>query len=101
MAEQILEIERLDAMLRDAGIPFERADDLWSKTFSIHRIQYPQRLKYVFSAIQGYGTYGSKENLLELWCRSKSPFEDPEGYLTAEEVFERIKKHYEGSKGNG
>jgi len=39
----MLEIERLDAMLREAGIPFERADALSSKAFSIRRIQYPQR----------------------------------------------------------
>ena len=91
----MLEIERLDAMLREAGIPFERADALSSKAFSIRRIQYPQRWKYVFSAIQGYGTYGHKENLLELCSREKSPFEDPEGYLTADEVFNRIKAHWE------
>jgi len=40
---KMLEIERLDAMLREAGIPFERADALSSKAFSIRRIQYPQR----------------------------------------------------------
>lgn len=89
----MLEIERLDAMLKEAGIPFERANGN-----NFKRIKYPSNDDYnELSIIQGHYSYGGDENLLE----TMGEYGIIEGWLTAEQVFERIKHHYERSKGNG
>ena len=51
--------------------------------------------------IQGYGTYGGKQNLLEimgLLTPEESKSDCVCGWLTAEDVFARIKAHYETEK---
>lgn len=107
----MLEIERLAEMLSEAGIPFQWniqdyrpfCDD-WK-----YQIFYPKMevstygIRYTCSIVQGTGCYGSEDNLLEisgLLSPEEMEFDDALGWLTAEEVFERIKKHYEGSKCN-
>lgn len=48
-----------------------------------------------FSVIQGYGTYGNEQNLLEimgLLTPEEEEVDDVCGFLTAENVFERIVK---------
>ncbi|MBR6636323.1 MAG: hypothetical protein IKK97_02615 [Phascolarctobacterium sp.] len=106
----MLEIDRLDAMLKEARIPFKRIDkdlrpehDYWK-----YHIYYPKRPKVgcgsyqmVCSVIQGTCTYGGNENLLEimgLLTPEEAECDSVRGYLTAENVFERIKKHWEANK---
>ena len=51
----------------------------------------------LISVIQGHGTYGEKEDLLEIQgCLTPRELEEDsvKGYLTAKEVFKRIKKNY-------
>ena len=51
----------------------------------------------VLSAIQGYGTYGAEEDLIEimgLLTPEEAQHDCVLGYLTAENVFNRIKNHY-------
>ena len=104
------EIDKLDAMLCEAGIPFERYDeDLRPKHdyWKCH-IYYPKRPKVgggsyqmVCSVIQGTCTYGGNENLLEimgLLTAEEAEHDSVRGYLTVENVFERIKKHWEANK---
>lgn len=96
----MLEIEKLGQKLTEANIPYERHD-----SDGIHgilgmemkRIKYPQRERCVCSAIQGSYSYGGDENLIEIRGLTKNG-EDIEGYLTAEDVFERISEHYKRSK---
>jgi hypothetical protein len=104
------EIFRLKEMLEQAEIPFVYTDRSFPFTtplcdgttkFAHYHIEYPEGMptdKRVCSVIQGYGSYGGQANLLEI-MGLLTPKEEQEnsvcGFLTAEEVFERIKHHYE------
>ena len=102
------EIFRLKVMLDNENIPYEFFDrslvmDYMLKEPSYQIIVYepnqddfeePVRL---ISVIQGFGTYGNIEDLLEIQgCMTpkESSYDSVLGYLTAKEVFKRIKKHY-------
>ena len=103
----MLEIERLEEMLRKEGIPYlRRSQDLrpqmhnWFK----HQIIYPNSYAVpgrVCSVIQGTCTYGGLENKLEimgLLTAEEKENDDVCGWLTAEDVFARIKAHWEKVK---
>ena len=70
---------------------------LWKEELEGYGIACPKYSKSTeiipcdFSIVQHKYSYGNDVNLLEMWEMSK---DDVEGYLTAEDVFERIKKHY-------
>lgn len=94
------EIIRLHEMLEKAGIPhgLGKYMDGW-------QICYPTATrtskKCVMDAIQHFGSYGKDENLLEimgLLTEEEAEHDSVAGYLTAENVFERIKKHWEEQK---
>ncbi|MBR6678755.1 MAG: hypothetical protein IKL58_00330 [Phascolarctobacterium sp.] len=102
----MLEIDRLDAILKEAGIPFERDDeDLRPEhSYWMYRIAYPKKVivdghfDTVCSIIQGDCSYGGNENLLEimgLLTVEEAEHDSVCGHLTAGNVFERIKKHWE------
>lgn len=112
MAKRLLEIARLADMLKEAGIPFQWDVQDYRPFYDDWKYQifYPSMqvsihgIRYSCSVIQGTGTYGCEDNLLEisgLLSPEEKAFDDVKGWLTAEDVFERIKKHYEGSKGDG
>lgn len=87
------EIFRLKEMLEKENIPFEFIE---RKEVEGYQLAYPKFLKpneiiEAVSVIQHKFSYGNDVNLLEIWETSKG---DVEGYLSAEDVFERIKKHY-------
>ena len=102
------EIFKLKRMLEDAEIPFVFADESYDLDdgfkFEKYHIEYPCSYKenqdLVCSVIQGWGTYGAEQDLLEIMgLLTDEEKEDCVcGWLTAEDVFERIKTHYEGSK---
>ena len=86
---EILELER---MLIDAKIPhiIRRLCDGW-------QICYPNNDNYVLSAIEFTGSYGSKNDLIEimgLLNEKERDFDSVCGNLPAKNVFERIKNHY-------
>ena len=104
------EIFRLKEMLEQAEIPFVYTDRSYPleiplfddrKQYTHYHIEYPEGMptdKRVCSVIQGCGSYGGQANLLEIMglLTSEEKADDRVcGWLTAEEVFERIKKHYE------
>lgn len=91
------EIFKLEAMLKAEGIPFvyHRQPDMCG-----FQICYPEDGENrVCSIILHSGSYGRGEGLLEIMGLLKPDEEacdDVVGYLTAEDVFERIKAHHDG-----
>lgn len=91
------EIFKLEAMLKAEGIPFvyHRQPDMCG-----FQICYPEDGENrVCSIILHSGSYGRGEGLLEIMGLLKPEEEqcdDVAGYLTAEDVFERIKAHHDG-----
>ena len=89
------EIFRLKEMLEKENIPFEFTE---RKELEGYGIAYPKYYKSTeimlcdISVVQHKFSYGNDFNLLELWD-VRNNF-DVEGYLSAEDVFERIKEHY-------
>lgn len=101
------EIFRLKEMLEKANIPFEyknRSSELSIipySTIEFHQICYPNRnlSERVCSVIEGDGTFGAEVDTLEIMgLLTDEEYKDDSvlGGLTAEEVFERISKHYKG-----
>ena len=88
------EIFRLKEMLEKENIPFECEEH---KDFDGYQIGYPvlpRHRKCICSAIQHKFSYGYDDDLIEIWGLSELDYDDVEGYLSAEDVFERIKNHY-------
>lgn len=92
------EILVLEARLYDAGIPH---------TFNPHgggwRIAYPNDEKVVCSAIEHNGSYGREADKIEimgLLTEEEEKRDGVVGWLTAQEVFDRIKNHYESEDNN-
>ena len=94
------EILKLDKMLTDANIPHE-----CKKHFDGWQVFYPSNdNKMIMDAIEHFGSYGKDEDLLEimgLLTDEEKQHDDVLGYLSAAEVFTRIKEHWEnqGNKG--
>lgn len=107
----MLEIERLVNMLKEAGIPFERNSEDLRPNYNYYKFQiiYPRsncginvKPRRVCSIVQGTCTYGGLENKLEimgLLTEEEKENDDVCGWLTAEDVFERIKAHWEKANG--
>lgn len=117
------EIFKLKKMLEDAEIPFSWIEN-WDydeeklknfKKIAPDLIEHYQICYPVFdpdhrwiSVIEGFGTYGAEQDRLEI-MGGFTPWEMYEqdlnegsvmGYLTANNVFNRIKKNWEGRKEN-
>lgn len=82
------EMDKLEQMLKEAGIPHEVT---YQEEFpgNPKQIWYPCRERVVYNAVCNAMSYGHEEGLLEIMG-----FVNVEGHLLAEEVFERIQKHY-------
>ncbi len=92
------EIDRLALLLERDNIPFEREEVNTVPSIELTRIHYPCDKDFVCSAIQGDYTYGGRENLIEimgLLTDEERQFDDVRGYLTADEVFRRIKADWD------
>lgn len=95
-AKVTTELERLKEMLERDGIPFK-----WTVEPKMMRLEYPNGKRgkggRVLSAIQGEGTFGGKSNLIEIMGLPRpedKPLNGVVGWLTADNVYERISKHY-------
>ena len=92
--ESYKEIRVLANMLTEAGIPhdFRRSFDGW-------QVVYPEEGEArVGDAVECFGSYGCQEDKLEimgLLTEEEKESDGVLGWLTAQEVFERIKQHYE------
>lgn len=99
MKEKYTEIFRLKEMLERENIPFEFEKDEEYKEYIIRIPKKYNKEEYLMTVYQGEHTYGGSKNLLEI-CGGMTLEERKEeggeyiGYLTAENVFERIKYCY-------
>lgn len=69
----------------------------YKEIFDGWQICYPQTDGLIMDAIQHFGSYGGDNNKLEiqgLLTDSKAEIDSVLGWLTAENVFNRIEKHY-------
>ena len=82
------EMIKLRQMLDDMGIEWEDVSEHYGNLIdiTIYRTHFEHKGRHI-SVITGHGTYGGNKGLLEMWGGNG----EPEGYLTAEEVIERIK----------
>lgn len=91
------EIVKLSEMLKEAGIPFE-----FSNLNGGYHIEYPNGENRVCSVVEHSFSYGADDDLLEIMglLTEEEQEEDVgdesavKGYLTAEDVFGRISRHY-------
>ena len=86
------EIERLVKMLENTNIPYELTDDVEGN--SNNQIWYPNHDESVCDVICHKYSYGGNDGYLETMGLSENDDDDVEGWLTAEEVFLKIAKHY-------
>ena len=92
------EMQKLINMLAKADIPYELTVQPFTNTI---QVWYPTQANPVTDVICHEYSYGGKEGLLEIMglVNEKNTGGDSvEGYLTADEVFERIAKHYRTHK---
>ena len=94
MNNPLTELRRL---LNEAGIPYE--DHSEPLVLSVmDRVWYVRDGNVICSAIWGVGSYGYKDELIEimgLLTEEERERDDVVGYLTPEEVFRRIKRDWE------
>lgn len=96
MVDNYTEIFRLKKMLEKAKIPFD-----FSTLHGGYHIVYPtDSNKRICSVIEHDSSYGREKDLLEIKgllteLEEETLEDDVLGYLTAEEVFQRIKNHWE------
>ena len=95
------EIFKLKKMLEDENIPFEFIEKEELEGYGIACPKYSKSTEIIpcdFSIVQHKYSYGNDVNLLEIWDIRNNY--DVEGYLSAEDVFERIKKYYKAGELN-
>lgn len=86
-------------MLKHAGIPYEL---VYNYATNSYILVYPNEKDRVADAVYFYGSFGYKQGLLEVGGKIVAEEEDDEvddyeieGYVSAEETFQRIKKLWE------
>ena len=114
MKRKYNEMFKLKKMLEDADIPFvwienwgynedrlKEMEQIAPDLVERYQICYPvfgdKNTDRVLSAIQGFGTYGAEQDLIEimgLLTPEEAKHDCVVGYLTAENVFKRIQTHY-------
>ena len=87
MSINVAEILKLADMLDSANIPYE-SEELWG---GIH-IEYPNKENCVCSVICHDFSFGGHLGLLEIMGLTDD--DDVQGYLTAQDVYNRIAIHY-------
>ena len=88
----MLEIEKLEIMLKVFNIPFE----VTRHSTGTDQVWYPNRKNKICDIICFPGSYGYEQGLLEIMgLNNKNEIDDScEGYLTADQIFDRILDNY-------
>lgn len=90
--EKYTEIIQLHNMLEKAEIPHS-----FGKLYDGYQVIYPNIESRIADAIEHSGSYGEKENLLEimgLLTEEELEEDSVAGYLTAKDVFKRMEKDW-------
>lgn len=96
------ELDILTQYLKDHNIPFERydcskedfeADDECTFYIDRHQICVPNQQYILWDVICQEGSYGYHDGLLEAFGDIVEANDVVEGYLTAQDIIERIEKH--------
>ena len=88
------EFDKAEAMLKERGIGYTREDDIRELpggfgSYERHQIVLLDEFgNTIGDFVCSHGTYGADKGLLEYWGKDHN--QDPEGWLTAEEVVEKI-----------
>ena len=95
------EIYKLKNMLEEAKIPF----DFKENHFDGYHLMYPRKGGCVCSVVEFDGSYGAEKDLLEIQGlmtvkENKETRDTVLGYLSAKNVFKRIKCHFEARNDN-
>ena len=105
MSKRYTEILKLKTMLDEAKIPYDfEINPLQSPAYGIGRryhIGVPGKRNQIISVVQGKGTYGAEDDLLEimgLLTEDERAKDEVAGWLTAENVFQRIKNYYDAKE---
>lgn len=107
MKVEYKEIFKLKVMLDKANIPYEFYDRSFID-YKDYSLKYPHYQIIIYnpndkdrgrliSVVEGWGTYGENQDLLEIMgCLTEKEVlgDSVKGYLTAQNVFRRIKKNY-------
>lgn len=96
------EIFKLHQRLEATGIPHTFVNDFEGQPFEKiglcrYHIFYPSKANVICSVIEGYGTYGSEDDLLEirgLLAPEEGKEGDVMGWLTAGNVYQRIQANW-------
>ena len=95
-SEHYNEICKLHRFLEEAKIPHE-----FERLYDGSHVIYPSKNKQILSAIEHYFSYGKDDDKIEimgLLTDKEKECDYVKGDLTAENVFDRIKTHYEKAK---
>ena len=90
--DRLKELNELEKMLADEGIAYYREDVTRNAFgFNFHQLRADENPgdRWTWDVICHMGSYGYEQGLLEMWGKN---MDEPEGYLTAKECFERIKE---------
>lgn len=95
------ELDILTQYLKDHNIPFERyecdkvltLDDDYTFHLDRHQICVPNQRDTLWDVMCQEGSLGHKEGLLEAYGDIVDVEGEVEGYLTAQDIIERIEKH--------
>ena len=96
------ELDILTQYLKDHNIPFERydcskedfeADGEYTFYIDRHQICVPNQQYILWDVICQEGSYGYRDGLLEAFGDIVEVDDAVEGYLTAQDIIERIEKH--------
>lgn len=91
------ELLKLVKLLAKADIPFEIFPFTLGEYITTYQVCYPNKQDCVCDAICHKYSYGYAQGLLEIMGLG-ADLDDVEGWLTAEQVFERIRNHYAAVK---
>lgn len=83
------EMLRFQELLDAEGVKWRRNDNLSIGIFRTQGTMEAGCRRVRFSVVCGYGAYGAGDGLLELMV----DYNEPTGYLTADETLSRIKQH--------
>ena len=89
---EITHINKLITMLATTNIPFTVTE-----CHGRPQVWYPNDTDPVCDAICHWGSYGHQTGLIEIMGLTHND-DSVEGYLNADEVFTRIKEHWEANK---